>query len=103
MNVVDTNNPIITLNGANPQTIELGDGYTELGATTNDGSTVTINTSNFQDAVGSYTVTYNATDASGNVAAEVTRTVIVQDTTLPVITLNGANPQTIELGDGYTE
>ncbi len=103
--VTDTTAPVITLNGANPQTIELGTGYTELGATTDDGSAVTIDTSEFMDVVGAYTIYYNATDASGNIATEVTRTVnvVATDTTAPVITLNGANPQTIELGAGYTE
>ncbi|CAM1365667.1 exported hypothetical protein [Tenacibaculum sediminilitoris] len=103
VNVVDTTAPVITLNGANPQTIELGAGYLELGATTDDGSDVVINTSEFVDAVGTYTIYYNATDASGNIAYQVTRTVNVVDTTAPVITLNGANPQTIELGAGYSE
>ena len=103
VNVVDTTAPIITLTGNNPQTIELGDGYTELGATADDGTTVVIDDSDFVDAIGSYTITYNATDASGNSAVEVTRTVNVVDTTAPIITLSGNNPQTIELGDGYTE
>ena len=78
--VLDTTGPVITLNGANPQTIELGVGYAELGATTDDGSTVVIDATDFVDAVGSYTIRYNATDASGNRAAEVTRTVNVVDT-----------------------
>ncbi|MBJ2176566.1 DUF5011 domain-containing protein, partial [Aureibaculum sp. A20] len=107
VNVVDTDTtaPVITLLGANPQIINLGDGYTELGADTDDGSTVVIDASEFIDAVGSYTIYYNATDASGNVATEVTRTVNVvdTDTTAPVITLIGDNPQIINLGDGYTE
>ena len=103
VNVVDTTAPVITLNGANPQTIELGAGYSELGATADDGSAVVIDASAFMDAIGSYMVTYNATDTAGNDAVEVTRTVNVVDTTAPVITLNGANPQTIELGAGYTE
>ncbi|WP_298545949.1 immunoglobulin-like domain-containing protein [uncultured Aquimarina sp.] len=103
INVVDTTAPIITLNGANPQTIELGAGYMELGATTDDGSSISIDASEFMNAVGSYTIRYNAIDASSNVAVEVTRTVNVVDTTAPIIMLNGANPQTIELGAGYTE
>ncbi|GAA4279141.1 hypothetical protein GCM10022259_38660 [Aquimarina mytili] len=103
VNVVDTTAPVITLTGENPQTIELGDGYTELGATIDDGSSIIIDTSDFVDAVGSYTIRYNATDASNNAAVEVTRTVNVVDTTAPVITLTGDNPQTIELGNGYTE
>jgi len=41
------------------------------------------------NVVGTYTVTYNTTDAAGNAATPVTRTVIVQDTIAPTITLNG--------------
>ena len=69
--------PVITLNGANPQTIELGSGYTELGATTNDGSSVTINSDEFRDAAGTYSIYYDSTDATGNDAIQVIRTVEV--------------------------
>ncbi len=105
----DTTAPVITLSGANPQIIELGQAYTELNASSDDGSTVVIDSSTVDtNTEGNYTVTYNATDATGNVAVEVTRTVEVvdttpTDTTAPVITLSGANPQIIELGQAYTE
>ena len=69
--------PVITLNGANPQTIELGSGYTELGATTNDGSSVTINSDEFRDVLGTYSIYYDSTDATGNDAIQVIRTVEV--------------------------
>ena len=57
------------------------------------------------NAVGTYLIYYDSTDSEGNSAVQVTRTVNVVDTTTPppVITLTGENPQTIELGDGYTE
>jgi len=103
VNVIDGTAPIITLIGDNPQIINLGDGYTELGATTDDGTAVTIDATAFVDAVGSYTIRYNATDADDNAAIEVIRTVNVIDGTAPIITLIGDNPQTINLGDGYTE
>lgn len=74
--------PVITLIGDNPQEIELGSGYTELGATVNDGSTVVIDTSAFIDAIGSYDITYNAVGVSGNNAVEVIRTVIISSPTL---------------------
>jgi len=65
------------LTGANPQIIEFGSGYTELGATTNDGSAVTIDTTAFVDAIGSYSVLYDSVDAEGNAAIQVIRTVDV--------------------------
>ncbi|MDY8138035.1 BspA family leucine-rich repeat surface protein [Aquimarina sp. 2201CG5-10] len=73
----DNTPPVITLLGDNPQEVVLGDGYTELGATTDDGSQVVIDDSEFMDTIGTYTIYYNATDASGNMAIEVTRTVNV--------------------------
>ncbi|QLH05025.1 hypothetical protein C5F49_06630 [Nitrosopumilus oxyclinae] len=109
VNVISGNVPIIILNPPNPQTIELGSGYTELGATATDvedgilTSSITIDDSAFVDAIGSYLVTYTVTDSSSNTTVE-TRTVNVVDTTNPVISLNGATPVTIEVGvDTYTE
>ena len=46
---------------------------------------------------GTYYVEYDYTDVNGNVAATVTRTVIVEDTTLPVIALNGSASITLEV------
>ncbi|WP_459211126.1 T9SS type A sorting domain-containing protein [Aquimarina rhabdastrellae] len=76
-NSPDTTAPVITLTGDNPQEILLGSGYTELGATTDDGSTVTINDSAFVDAIGAYTIYYDATDIVGNTAMQVSREVNV--------------------------
>ncbi|MCP3997084.1 MAG: DUF5011 domain-containing protein, partial [bacterium] len=110
VNVVDTTPPVITLAGPNPQVIEVGSPYTELGATATDNHDGDLTSSIVIDAsavtmgvVGSYVVTYNLTDTEGNVAAEVTRTVQVVDTTIPVITLLGANPQLIGVGSPYVE
>jgi hypothetical protein len=51
-----------------------------------------------------YTVTYNVSDAAGNAATQVTRTVVVNpDTTAPVITLIGASTINLNVGDTYTE
>ncbi|MEW7289150.1 T9SS type A sorting domain-containing protein [Aquimarina sp. 2304DJ70-9] len=69
--------PVITLTGDTPQTIIFGVGYTELGATTDDGTDVVIDASDFVDAIGSYTIRYNATALSGLVALEVIRVVNV--------------------------
>jgi uncharacterized repeat protein (TIGR01451 family) len=94
--VSDTIKPVITLNGANPQYVECHTSYPELGATANDSCAgsfaATPSGSVNANVVGTYTITYNATDPSGNAATPVTRTVIVQDTIPPVITLNGVTP-----------
>ena len=110
VDVVDTTLPVVTLVGANPQVIEVGSPYVELGATASDkydgdltGSIVTDTGAVNIGVVGSYPVTYNVTDSNGNAAVEVTRTVDVVDTTLPVITLAGSNPQIIEVGSPYVE
>ncbi|MCP3933955.1 MAG: DUF5011 domain-containing protein, partial [Actinomycetia bacterium] len=102
---LDITPPVITLVGANPQTIEVGSPYVELGATALDNNDGDITGSIVIDAtavnttiVGSYVVTYDVTDSSGNPATHVTRTVTVVDTTAPVITLVGGDPQTIEVG-----
>src|SRR5208337_531497 len=97
--VVDTTPPVITLNGANPLTNECHAAWADPGATASDtcaGSLgVTTNSTVNPNAVGVYTIKYSATDPSGNSATN-TRTVYVVDTTVPVITLNGANPLTNE-------
>ena len=54
------------------------------------------------NTVGSYTITYTATDLDNNTATA-TRTVNVIDTTAPVITVTGDNPATVELGSTYTD
>ena len=102
--------PVITLTGANPQSIELGTAYSELGATASDntdgditGNIVTLNPVDVNIA-GSYTVTYNVDDAAGNAATEVSRTVtITADATIPVITLLGAASVSQELGAVYND
>lgn len=94
--VEDHEVPTITVNGANPMTVECHTSYTELGATAHDNCSAdfpaTASGSVNVNVVGSYTITYNATDSSGNVAVAVTRTVNVVDTTAPTITTNGQTP-----------
>ena len=104
---VDSSAPVISLTGANPQTVQLGSTYLELGATTDTGETVVIDASDVDTtSLGSYTVTYNSSDAAGNKSATVSRIVNViagDDSAAPVITLNGSNPQTGQLGSQYVE
>ncbi|MDA8850528.1 DUF5011 domain-containing protein, partial [Flavobacteriaceae bacterium] len=112
VNVVDTTIPVITLTGTAIVTIEVGTAYVDGGATATDNydddttltaSIVTDVSTVDTQTVGSYTVTYNVSDASGNAATEVTRTVNVVDTTIPVITLEGESSVTVEVGTAYVD
>ena len=103
----DTTAPVITVTGDNPATVEINSTYTDAGATSDGGETVSSSGEVDTGTVGEYTITYSATDAAGNTGTA-TRTVNVVDsgpgdTVAPVITLNGDNPQTVELNDTYTE
>lgn len=88
--VQDTTAPVITLTGAGSVGLEVGDSYTEDGATATDDVDTTLTVIVGGDVVntavpGIYVVTYNITDDSGNVATQVTRTVTVSDVEAPVI------------------
>ena len=102
--VVDTVKPVITLNGKATVTIEVGTQYVDAGATAVDNYDGTITSKIVKTGtvdhtkLGTYTITYNVTDTSGNKATAVTRTVNVVDTTKPVITLDSNNVYSMEVG-----
>jgi hypothetical protein len=104
--VQDTTRPTLALVGNVPP-IECGiESFIDLGATVSDtcdaalnGSTVSGTGSVDTTTVGSYSVSYAATDASLNAANRVTRTVSVVDTTRPTLALVGSVPP-IECGIG---
>jgi len=105
--------PTITLLGTTPINHECGTTYTDAGATAADpdksipgdglgdgditGSIVTTGTINTTEAQLStpQTISYNVTDSDGLAAATVTRTVVVVDTTAPVVTISGNNPDNV--------
>ncbi len=106
----DTTAPVITLLGSSPVSVSLGATYIDAGANafdnvngdiTSDIATVsTVNTA----ILGDYNVTYNVSDAAGNAATEVIRTVnVVNDATAPVITLLGDTPVTMDVNTEYTD
>ena len=106
----DTAPPVITLNGGSTITITAGDDFTDPGAAaydTADGditASITVTGTVDNQTPGEYTLFYNVSDAAGNAAAEVTRTVTVTaDTTVPVISLEGASELYINLNAGYNE
>ncbi|WP_203258290.1 T9SS type A sorting domain-containing protein [Hyunsoonleella ulvae] len=73
---IDCTPPVIEILGDNPLIITQGLGYTELGASTDDGSIIMIDDSEFMDAIGIYNIYYDTTDSSGN-SSQATRTVEV--------------------------
>ena len=87
-------------------TIEVGSTFTDPGATVidnyDDDVEITTTGTVDSDTVGSYTITYTATDSSGNTSTA-TRVVNVVDTTSPTITVTGDNPMTIEVGSTFTD
>ncbi len=82
---IDTTPPVITLNGDATVTLTAGESFTDPGATANDnfdgdisGNIVVGGDTVDTDTPGTYVITYNVMDATGNVATEVIRTVIVE-------------------------
>jgi len=107
--VLDTIAPVVTLNGENPITIFQFATYTEAGASATDnrdGSVgVTISGTVNNTTLGSYVLTYSATDIAGNTGSA-TRTIDVvlpPDTVAPIVTLNGDNPISVFQLDLYVE
>lgn len=103
--------PVITLIGSNPMNVVIGGTFNDPGATAIDGNGTDISSNiviagDTVDAntAGTYTITYNVSDEEGNVAIEVTRTVIVaNDTVAPIINLIGSDPMNVELGAAFTD
>ena len=107
IDVVDTTPPIIILNGEADVTHEAGLNYIDANATLTDNvdenrsiiATGYVNT----NILGSYLLSYDYTDAAGNIGSSVERTVRVSDTTAPVITINGAPTITLTVAQSYLD
>ncbi|MEK7795616.1 MAG: immunoglobulin-like domain-containing protein, partial [Candidatus Hydrogenedentota bacterium] len=106
--VPDTAPPEITLVNGPSLSIECGDTFVDPGFTALDNGnidlTADVNVAGTVDGgnPGLYSLTYSVTDASGNLAQAV-RSVTVEDTTAPVLTLLGENPVILELNQAYVE
>ena len=89
--------PSINLQGDNPQIIQYGVTYIELGATSSDvededlTSSISITGSVNTSVLGTYSIQYSVTDSSGNTTTR--RVVNVVDTILPVINLIEIQPK----------
>lgn len=84
----DTTAPTITLTGSASLSIIKGDSYTDAGATASDDvdgditNDIVVAGSVDTTRVGTYTLTYNVSDAADNAATAVTRTVVVNGRTV---------------------
>jgi hypothetical protein len=105
----DTAPPIITLNGNLNITLNQGSVYIEQNATAIDAvdGRLDVRITGTVDnlTVGSYTLTYSATDNSGNSASLERKisVVAVVDITPPIITLNGLSHINLIQGNSYSE
>ncbi len=107
---VDTTAPVITLNGASPMDVALGATFSDPGASASDNvdgdisANITVSGSVDTAVAGSYQLAYNVSDAAGNAAVQVTRTVnVVSDTVAPVITLIGDSPMSVNVGSTFSD
>lgn len=100
-------NPIITINGDNPITIQIGTSYQDLGATATDQSDgnltskITTSSNLNPNKKGTYYVEYSVANSHAKTAT-VKRTVIV-DAPKPTITLNGNNNVMVYKNEIYHE
>jgi hypothetical protein len=105
--------PVITLKGLSEVDVIIDTEFNDPGWTATDDvdgdisdsvvvSGDTVDTS-IEDAV--YHIHYDVSDSEGNAAARVTRTVtvITEDTTPPVITLNGSTTMDVPQGSDFTD
>lgn len=103
--VEDRTAPVITLSGNTSITINCGIPFLDPGFDAQDacdgdltdgvvvgGDVLDVN------ELGAYIITYNVTDSAGNAAAQKTRTVIVEDSIIPTITLLGNTEIILECG-----
>jgi hypothetical protein len=83
--VADTTVPIITLSGSSIINLNVGDSFTDPGATASDTidgnltSSIVVTGSVNTGTAGTYILNYNVSDAAGNTAAQVSRTINVNE------------------------
>jgi PKD repeat protein len=109
--VVDTIAPVIKLLGNNPDSMEVFTRYIEPGVNVSDNyytsglliPKIVISKNVDTSHLGTYIVTYYLKDPSGNIAVSVSRTVVVVDTVKPVISLIGAQTDSVAVFTVYND
>jgi len=108
INDLDEVAPVITLTWSDPVNLSVSDSYADAWATCSDDVDTSCSVVVWGDTVDTstvwvYIITYDAVDAAGNNAIQVTRTVNVLDTIAPVITLTWSDPINVIKNDIYTD
>ena len=108
----DTTPPDITLDGANPYTVQAGSTYADPGYSCADETDAVgdlrleLDDSGLDvNAPGTYTVTYTCTDLSGNMATDTREVTVVAaaDTIPPIITLDGPSAVTVTASTAFDD
>ena len=102
--IIDTQSPLLTLSGSSTETIEAGIPWVDPGYICTDATACTVVTTGMVNSSlpWTYTLIYTATDTEWNFTT-VTRTVIVIDTTAPVIVLNGSTSLTLTQWTAFSD
>lgn len=109
--LVDTIPPVLSIKGSNPDTIIVGEGWSEPIVTANDNvdgnieSKIKITGLVNENEVGEYEITYTVSDNSGNITSMILKIVVIpiKDTIPPVITIDSENPLTITINDEFVK
>lgn len=105
--VLDVTVPVVELLGDAVVYLEVFSDYIEPGYNATDdydtNPIITVDGTIDTNTLGGYTLTYTATDQSGNVSNPVYRTIVVRDTTVPEITLIGDAEVSLVKGNTYTD
>jgi hypothetical protein len=106
LTVADTTAPVVVLNGLANLSVECHKAFVEPGATATDSCAgvrlVSVIGHVNTNIAGTYTLSYVASDLSGNSATN-TRIVTVVDTTPPLVTLNGPASMIVECHSGFAD
>lgn len=107
---VDSVVPVITLIGNATMAVNVGGNFVDPGATASDNvdgdisANITVNGSVNTAVAGSYQLTYDVSDAAGNAANQVTRTVnVTSDAVAPIITLIGSATMSVNVGGSFVD
>ncbi|PKL01062.1 MAG: hypothetical protein CVV56_02075 [Tenericutes bacterium HGW-Tenericutes-1] len=106
INVVDSTKPIMNLNYSNPIILEVGSNFPEdivsISDNYDDDITFEINGEYNCNKVGEYNLSLVTTDQSGN-RTSVDLTLLIQDTTPPIVDLLGNQFEIVEVGTEYID